>query len=91
MSDGVDTVEINSANPVPDFHEVSLRKTAVSPIIVTVGSSESLVPSAEILVRGDLTQKVTVPINLHRERMIQENLFANRGATLAETTNTQEG
>ncbi len=85
------SIETASASSLPEFREVALKKTAVSPLVITVGSSENIWISCEIVVRGDLSQTITVPVNLHREKVIQENLVANRGVVLADTSNTHEG
>jgi hypothetical protein len=91
MADDSYSVEISSANPLPEFEEVSLKKTTITPVIMTVGTSENIGISGQIIVRGDLTERVIVPIDLHREKMIQANLLANRGTTQADTSNTHEG
>lgn len=83
--------EISSSTSLPNFQSTATHVIRNDAAVTTTSTSERDVYAKEMVIRGKDTLSVKVHVNVTRERMITNNLIANRGRIKAETASGQEG
>lgn len=82
----------NSSTSLPTSNTRTVPEVRISPQAVTTSTSETKRFGNEIVVRGNISVSVTVPIDVNREMAAYKNFVSNEGsAHPADTTASNEG